>query len=222
MADVNLTQPVTDGDTVTAQTLHDLIETATLTGLTAADLSSGAQVVVAQAAAPDASLYSFWWKTEHWEPLLFVYARPFGIWCAAGPDRFDIPLMAAEPIFKGACLISAGASMVGIATGPTLNVVGFAQDTAVSGAYVPVATCGIGWVAADPAGSSEAQMAFTAVGANAGKVVSAGYNSSSNATSVVALGVFIDDPQAGQTWTQCSLNGLRALLWGPKSTVGFG
>lgn len=221
MADINLTQPVTDGDTVTAQILHDMIETATLTGLTAADLSSNVQVLVAQAAAPDPSLYSFWWRTESWEPLLYVYATPYDIWLAAGPDRFDIPFQASEPLFKGACVVSAGASQVGIATGPTINVIGFAQDTAVSGAWVGVATCGLGWVSAPIQADGASQEAFTAVGADAGQVVTANFNLASNATSVVCLGVYIDSLVANQTWTQASLNGARALIWGPKRTIGF-
>lgn len=223
MADVNLTQPVTDGDTVTAQTLHDLIETATITGLTAADLAAGAQVIVAQAAAPDASLYSYWWKTETWEPLLFVYARPYDIWLAAGPDRFDFPMRAAEPIFKGACLVASGPTNVGIATDPTLNVIGFAQDSAVSGAWVPVACCGLGWVATDADGASADSEVFTAVGAVAGKVVTANFGTSSTATNgLVYLGVFIDDPSTNNTWTQCSLHGMRSMIWGPKRNLGFG
>jgi hypothetical protein len=222
MADVNLTSPVTDGDTVTAQTLHDLIETATISGLTAADLSRGAQVILSDSAAPDASEYSYWWDNNHWDPVLRVYARPFNIWLAVGPDRFEFPLQASEPIFKGAVLVSAGASMVGIATGATLNVVGFAQDSAASGAWVPVATCGIGWVAGDPQADAASMEVFTAVGADAGKVVTANWLGASTPTSVVALGSFIDDPRDGQTWTGASLHGFRAFLWGPKSSVGFG
>jgi hypothetical protein len=222
MADVNLTSPVTDGDTVTAQTLHDLIETATISGLTAADLSNQAQVVFADGTAPDASLYSFWWDTNHWDPVLRVYARPFNIWLAVGPDRFEVPLMAAEPIFKGAVLVSAGASLVGIATGPTLNVVGFAQDTAASGAYVPVASCGIGFVAADADAGFASLEVFTAVGAAAGKVVTANYGAASGATNVVALGMLLDSAIAGQSWTGVTLHGFRAFLWGPKNKTGFG
>jgi hypothetical protein len=223
MAAVNLTSPVTEGDTVTSQTLHDMIETATITGLTAADLAGSAQIVFSDASPPDPSLYSFWFETHHYEPLLRVYARPFNIWLAAGPDRFEIPFRATEPIFRGAALVSGGASLCSIAgTNASLNWIGFAQDSAASGTWVPVAHCGVGWVAADPHGAPVATRAFGLVGAVAGKTTSLNYVTASTATSPLAFGIYLDNPQAGQTWTGCSLLGVRAFIWGPKSITGLG
>jgi len=218
MADINLTSPVTDGDTVTAQTLHDLIETATFSGLSTGDFAAGLALIWSGASSPDPSLYSYWWSTHHFEPLLFVYARPFNIWLAVGPDRFDFPMKAAKGIKKGSPVIAAGASLVTTAANATLNWVGFAQNTAVSGAWLPVACCGIGWIQSLASGTPG--KTFTTHGAAEGYVRASGSDTASNAT--FAFGIYLDNPLAGNSWSGVSLHGFRALIWGPKYNKGLG
>jgi hypothetical protein len=221
MADVNLTAPVTDGDTVTAQTLHDMIETATFGNLTGADLSDNATLCVAQASPPSPSEYAYWWDTHEYDPVMRVYSTDHQIWLACGPDRFEYPLQnwSGGAIAKGALAIPAGANKFTIATGPTLNFAGFAQDSAASGAWAPIACCGIGWVAVDPDASFASLEVFTALGAAAGKVRTANWNTASTATNAIALGMAIDGLTNG--WTGVSLHGLRAVIWGPKMNTGL-
>jgi hypothetical protein len=198
-----------------------MIETATLGNLTASDLSDEANLCVAQASSPSASEFKFWWDTHEYDPVFRVYSPEHELWLAAGPDRFEFPLQnwsgGATP--KGAVIIPAGLNKFTIATGPTLNVLGFAQESAASGAWVPVATCGIGWVAADPDAAFGSNEAFTAIGAVAGKVVTANWGTASTATNIVCLGASIDSLNNG--WSGVSLHGIRAQLWGPKLNTGL-
>lgn len=143
-------QVISAGDTVTAQTLHDMVENATVTGITGGDGSGQEVFLVAQAAAPNPTNNPFWYDTSNAQDHVGkVYALPWNAWITFGPDRVEIPLLnfSGGTIHKGALVVASGASSFGVASGPSANVLGFTQDTAVSGAAVGVGIFGICWVA---------------------------------------------------------------------------
>lgn len=150
MARLNRALSITASQTVTAATLHSLIESAVLTGISASDVEgfNGSAFISAGTSTPDPSVSRFWYDTSNEDPVFRVYASPFNIWLAAGPDRFEIPLLNASggTARKGAMVVASGASSFDLAAaGASLNVIGFLQATTASGAYGPVATCGLGW-----------------------------------------------------------------------------
>lgn len=221
MADVNLNAPVTDGDTVTAQTLHDMIETVTFQNLTGADLSDNATLCVAQGSSPNPSEYRFWWDTRQFDPVMRVWHDEYNVWLAAGPDRFEYPLQnwSGETQPMGALVIPAGTKKFTVASSPSLNYAGFLQNTCASGAWGAICCMGFGFVAADSDAGFASNEVFTALGAAAGKVRTANWNAASSATNAIALGVSIDG--LNNPWSGVSLYGLRAWIWGPKMNQGL-
>lgn len=228
MATLNLTSPIVDGDTVTAQTLHDLIETATVGGITGADLASGIQLIVSQDSAPSPSEFTYWWDSRAHDHVLRVWAQPFDVWLTVGPDRFELPFRnaAGQLLEPGMLMVAAGASEATIATGATLNILGFCQATTASGAYAPVATCGIGFVRVEMESTDVATSSpLTPLGARAGwlKRASTSASVSTVTNAAVICATLIDPVRANGAhnaadWTGVSLYGFRALLFGPRSS----
>lgn len=199
-----------------------MIETSTLTNLTGADLAAGAQLIASQISPPNPSEFRFWWSTRYEDQLLRVFAAPWNIWIAVGPDRFEVPFRndSGDTLRKGALVIPAGASAFSIATGPSINVIGFLQETTASGAFGPVASCGVGFVSAEVTTTAQSGKALSSRNAIAGSVMADGGDSSSNASGPI-YAALIDDATGGG-WTGVTEHGFRAILWGPKTQFGFG
>lgn len=136
-------------DTVTAQTLHDLIEQCDVVGATLGDCEGAAMYsIAAQTATPNPSLSPFWYRTgDPWDRTFKVFAAPWNIWVTIGPDRLEIPMTnaAATDALQGAFVIAAGASLFSMATAPSLNALGFVQDDTPVGSVGAVCYYGIGW-----------------------------------------------------------------------------
>lgn len=224
MATLSVATPIVDGDTVTSQTLHDLIENASISGLTGAALGEGATLCVVSATAPSSANYKYWWDSNDvGGQVLRVYASPWNIWVTVGPERVEVPLVANEPIKKGALVVAAGHSLCGLATRPSLTGLGFAQDTALSGTAVPIAICGLGFVSvqsgvSNPAAPAAGQ-ALVAQWTNAGDVATpAGYNCAGGGSCVpmaqVGFGVLLEQYSAERS--DYFSGGARAIIWGPK------
>ena len=108
---------------------------------------------------------------------MFVFVRAevdstgVSLWLASGPDRFDVPCIAAEPIPAGAMLDLWYDKWVSLPTEPHQRPLGFnqsgidnmedmndaTQDTAVSGSWIRVAVDGIVIGVIDGAGSDPSE-----------------------------------------------------------------
>lgn len=235
MATLTTGQTLSDGDTVTSQTLHDMLENATIGSLNADDMAGGTHVLtIADTTPPDPNDGKFFWDSNFYLGQVFqVYAQPWNIWVTVGPDRLEIPFRndSGGMLFRGA-LVSPSKSAASAclhSSNPSLSVIGFTQATAASGAYVPVAISGIGWVAYGSAVSSASNVprsanraeAFTAQGMPAGRVgmYGTGQNSVAGAGNVAkhyVYGMFLAaDEDLGDAF-EPNTYGYRALIWGPK------
>ena len=150
MAAINRTATISTTAQVTAATLHNLIESATLGTISGSDLTGGGAslaFVVASTATPNPATSRFWYDTTPSDPVFRVYASPYNIWLAAGPDRFEIPLYNLSGTFaaKGSLVVAAGPGAFNFSDNPGLNTIGFLQSDTPASTYGPVATCGIGW-----------------------------------------------------------------------------
>jgi hypothetical protein len=217
MATLTPSNPLGINSYVTAQTLQDLIGTALVGGLTASDLQAGAFFYAATTATPNPSIYPFWYSTDPEDPVFRVFAAPWNIWLAAGPDRFEIPMlnMSGGPAAKGSLVCSSGASAFYIASNPSLTALGFLQDTTASGAYGPVCTYGIGWVYfgtgfSGPTTQIASGSALRAWQSNPNYGVY-GYALAASGGSGPHFGILLDYVIAVPS-TSC----VRALIWGPK------
>lgn len=209
---------------VTSQTLHNLIENALLSNIGPSDLIAGTHFISVGTATPNPSAYPFWFNNDPEDPIVRVYALPWGIWCAIGPDRYEIPLRnnAGVVVPKGALVVADSSSSFSIATSPSLNALGFLQATAATGAYAPVAVCGIGWAlhTSSPSlgGSGQAPTASSglkAYGNPAGGV--GGIGIGSNGGSGPLFGMWLEGNRSGASGHGSAF---RAAIWGPKLTVG--
>jgi len=224
-------------DTVTSQSLHDMIENATLDGLASADLQPGTLVLQVSPTAPDDTAGErFWWDSTRIDGQVFrVFAEPWNIWLAVGPDRIELPFRndSGDTLHRGAlCLVAPGASAITIATGPTFSMVGFAQDTTASGSWAAVCTQGIGFVAwtsgtTNPSADIRGQE-LQAVNVRAGYVTA--ISSSDLAADQLAGGAhiwglcfgFLTENTSDPDLPVATVNarGLRARIWGPKLAFG--
>lgn len=100
---------INSGDTVTRQTIFDLIGSASIDGVVAdTDLSDGTPQNVSQSGPPSApGPGSMWWdKTNQVMRVWYdeIDGTGVSLWLAAGPDVFEIEAIASEPIPFGACV----------------------------------------------------------------------------------------------------------------------
>jgi hypothetical protein len=231
MASLTTGVTIADGDTVTATTLHQMIEDATFSTLTSSDLgASGANWLRAQSATPSVAAGDyFWWDTDHQTGQVFrVYDTDKKIWLAAGPDTFEYPArnFSGGTLPKGAlCFTASSASNIAITTvtGPTLTFAGFAQDTAASGAWVGICPFGIGfvaWSSGATSGSSPSRgECFSNINCEGGKVTGAWGGAThigapSGQVHGLIYGLFLESYHADTGIA----HGLRAKIWGPKFT----
>lgn len=229
MATLTTGVTLSDGDTVTSQTLHNMIEDATISNIAASDVSGG-ELCQVQSDAPDPDNGHFWWDTNYVTgQVLRVYAAPWNCWIAVGPDRFSIPMIngQGQTLRKGALVYCSAASTIAAGTGVTLNAVGFTQDTAASGAAVEVAVLGYAFVSYGTAVSTASNVnraalkgeAFTSVGMPAGQVGMYGpaqalISGGDNANHIIH-GVFLEQVESSNEET-LRRRGYRAFLFGPK------
>jgi len=214
---------ITPTSLVTAATLHSLIEQATLIGITGGDFSGGFTIKT-DSSTPNPSLFPYWFDPHIDDPVFRVFAAPWNIWLAAGPDRFEIPLRNASGTncIKGAFVVASGASDFTIATNPSLNAIGFLQATTAAGAYGPVATCGIGWalycssVTVSTGGLPDEQHAVISRGNIAGTVC--GYSIDGAEGSGPMFGMWLESNRSGASG---SMSPKRIRIWGPRLTTGF-
>lgn len=227
MANLNKGTTITATQTVTAQTLHDLIDQATLTNLTIADVTGSIYFASVSTSTPNPSLAPFWYNPDPVDPIFRVFAAPWNIWLAVGPDRYEIPLLnsSGTECAKG-CLVvvGTGASSFALGTNPSLNAIGFLQSTTAAGAYGPVATCGIGWalycssvsISSPGGGLPDAKHAIVARGTPPGTV--AGYDIGGALGSGPMFGMWLESNRSGASGSNFPK---RALIWGPRLTAGF-
>ena len=158
------------GDQVTRQTLYNLVANASIGTVAASDLATELLSVVTQSNAPSGFPGKLWY--DQTDQLMKVYvdvvdSTGCSVWCAIGPDRFDLPVLATEPIPFGAAVKLTGAGRaVALPLDPvTLNtlgkgyrewenakVLGFNNNgtqatpvTAASGTWFAAAVDGIVW-----------------------------------------------------------------------------
>lgn len=214
---------VASDTTVTAQTLHNLIENALVSGIGASDLIAGTHFIFVGTTQPNPSNFPLWYNPDPEDPVLRCYAPPFNIFLAVGPDRFEIPLLnsAATTVAMG-CLVAAnGASDFILATSPSLNAIGFAQATIAAGAWGPVCTYGIGYVLhiSSPSCGTQTQGptagdGLRAYGCPAGGVY--GNSIGSDGGSGPFFGMFLESNRSGASG---SFSRFRSMIWGPRLTI---
>lgn len=226
MANLNSGRPISPTTTVTSQTLHSLIENATLSNLSGGDITgSGIFFTQAQAATPNPSLVSpFWFKTDPEDPVFRVFASPFGVWLTVGPDRFEFALRngSGTDALKGCFVVASTApSEFTIASGATINGIGFCQDLIRAGQYGPVTSCGIGYALYSSASSGSGdryQNQDVLINRNCPPGTMAGLNIDGNDGSGPMYGMWLESARSGSSGIN---NPRRALLWSPKLTTGF-
>ncbi len=216
---------ITPSTLVTAATLHALIEQATLVGITGTDFSGGFTIATSSA-TPNASLAPYWFDPHMDDPVFRVFATPWNIWLAVGPDRFEIPFRNASgtDCLKGALVVASGASEFTIATSPSLNAIGFLQAPTAAGSFGPVATVGIGWalycssvsIGTPAGGNPDEQHAVVARGCRPGTV--AGYSIDGAEGSGPMFGMWLESDRSGASG---SMSPKRIRIWGPRLTTGF-
>lgn len=139
---------ITPTTTVTAQTLHDLIELAQVGTVLVTDLAGDVQLIKIQTTAPNPTQYPFWYDPRLEDPIFRVFASPWNCWVAVGPHRIEVPMInaAATDLRMGALVVShTAASSFSIGSTPSLNAIGFIQSSCPSGGTVGVAITGIGY-----------------------------------------------------------------------------
>lgn len=209
--------------TVTAGTLHTLIESALVSGISASDFAADTHSIFVGTSAPNPSVFPLWYSSDPVDPVLRVFATPFDIWLAVGPDRFEIPLKnsgdATAPL--GALVCSTSASTFFVATSPSLNAIGFLQATTAAAAWGPVATCGIGFalhISSVSAGASTniptTGGGIKAYGSPAGGCYNEGIGSGGGTGPF--FGMWLEGNRSGASGSNSAF---RALIWGPKITV---
>lgn len=228
MARFNRTKTIAVTDVVTAQDLHDLLDTASLLDASLGDVSPGLHSIYAGDATPNPSLYPFWFSTGS-DPVFRVWARPWNCWVAIGPDRFEIPLRNGfgADVPRGYLVVASAASEFSIATSPSLNALGFAQADIPAGAYGPIASVGVAWVCH----SSGASLSLSESNTNDGYSVATGYAESPQPAGTARCFKFPNNqvPTAFSgplwgTWLNNSTNvseTVLAKLWGPRLCRGF-
>lgn len=222
MATIVTGQSISVGDTVTAQTLHDMVENATLSGISGAGLG----VLVSDTQA-DPDNTDFWYDTrDNRDRVIRVFDTASSLWLAFGPDRYEIALINnnSNTVFTGALVVHSGASAFDIATAPSINVLGFLQAATGPGAAGPVCPFGIGWAAwasshsgGGDAHTAEATEHLIAHSTPAGKVGSIG--TGNNTTSGPIFGMWLEDHWTG--FTSSSEHAGRAMIWGCRLTETF-
>lgn len=226
MANLNKGTTIAPTTTVTAQTLHDLIDLATISNLTVADLTGSVYFVSVSTSTPNPSLAPFWYNNDPEDPIFRVFAAPWNIWLAIGPDRYEIPLAnsSGTDLRRGTQVVVSGASNFTIGTNPSLNAIGFLQAPTAAGAYGPVATCGIGWclfcsstsIPTPGGGVPATHFAVVSRGTPAGAC--AGYDIAGALGSGPMFGMWLETDRPGASGSNSAK---RALIWGPRLTVGF-
>lgn len=207
---------------VTAQTLHQLIEGATLADLSGADITGGVFFPSTTAATPNPSNAPFWYDPSHEDPIFRVFAAPWNIWLAVGPDRFEIPLRNTSGSLapRGALVVASGASEFSIATNPSLNALGFLQAATPAGSFGPVATVGIVWALYNSSVSGCDTVvegrALKAAGTPAGTCCAVNIDASPG--SGPFFGHWLETDRSGFSG---NLSIKRAMCWGPTLTTGF-
>lgn len=223
---------ITVTTTVTSTTLHTLIESATLTGLVGSDVSGGGvYFAAAQTATPNPSLSPFWFDPTAADPIFRVFAAPWNIWLAAGPDRFEIPLRnGASTLCAWGCLVvPSGPSEFTLpgASGASLNALGFLQSDTASGAYGPVATMGIGWALYSSAASKASAQnnnppakADFLVPSTPGAAIlgTVGAFFQASGPSSMIYGMWLEGDNSGSTGPSVRK---RALIYGPRLVNGL-
>lgn len=216
---------ITETVTVTSQTLHDLIELATIGQVTPGDIDGAVQFIFTQqGTAPNHSIYPFWFDNNPQDPMLRVFAKPWDIWVGVGPHRLEIPLQnaAATDLAFGTLVVAhPGASQFTIGSSPSLNALGFLQSSAASGAWAPVCYFGIGWGLWCSAVSG-AYRAPTAGDLIHSRNVPAGCMMGTapplgSAASETFFGSLLDTARSGTT---LSFSPLRLMIWGPRQKLG--
>jgi hypothetical protein len=226
---------ITPTTTVTATTLHNLIELATVTGLTGSDVPGGAYFTAAQTATPNPSLSPFWFDPTPVDPIFRVFAAPWNIWLAAGPDRFEIPLRNGSGTLCawGCLVVPSGPSEFTLpgASGASLNALGFLQSDTAAGSVGAVATMGIGWALYSSAASKALAQnnnppAVTdfVVPATPGTSIlgTVGAFLSTSGPSSCLFGMWLDSNRVdGSPASSGPLVRKRVLIWGPRLPNGL-
>lgn len=155
------------GDTVTRQTLYDLVALASIGTVDGSDMAAGTMPILSQSLPPDDAQLTpglVWW--DQTEQLMKVWTDMIdgtgcSVWLAFGPDRFDIAALATEPLPFGAAVQFANhlrevklpldpgsLSALGDSNGRLehCKVIGFQNKTTLSGITAPTADSGT-WVA---------------------------------------------------------------------------
>jgi hypothetical protein len=224
MANLNRGITYTITSTVTSASLHQLIENATLSNIGAADFTTGVAFVSAGTATPNPSLFPMWLSTDPQDPVFRVFAAPWNIWCAVGPDRFELPFLnsAATTGLQGALVIpGTGASSFQLGSNPSINVLGFLQSQTPADSYGPVAILGYGYalfassISLVLGGALNEQYLVYNTGCPPGCV--AGVAVASSVTQVL-FGMWLEAPRSGFT---ASFSPNRLKIYGPKAFVGF-
>jgi hypothetical protein len=169
---MNLTPGVTinAGDTVTRQTIYNLVANASGGTVGQSDLATGVLDISAQTDIPTPFPGKIWYDMA--DRIWKVYVDELdgtavSVWTSFGPDRFDIPVLTTEPIPFGAALQWAGnGRRVKLPPGPVAlaamgwpdsdweawKVIGFNNDgiadshnTADSGTWITMAIEGVVW-----------------------------------------------------------------------------
>lgn len=210
---------ITATTTVTAQTLHDLIELAQPNAVVPSDIEGGqTQLIRTQLTAPDASVYPFWYCNDPEDPMFRVYAYPWNIWVGVGPHRIEVPLLngAATSLRMGALVVAhSSPSTFTIGTTPSLNAIGFLQATTASGAAGPVAIKGIGyglWCSAVSGHFAALRASQVVASRNVLAGCINGYSfAQGSAMSGPNFGVFLERDRSGLSNT---FERARILIWG--------
>ena len=210
--------------TVTAGTLHSLVESALISGIKASDVALGTHFVSVGTATPNPSAYPFWYSLDPLDPVFRVYwSSPYDVWTAVGPDRMEVPLRADQTIPLGALVCSSAPSTCTLMTSPSFAAVGFCQSTTASGSWAPIAMYGIGWVlfqssASAGGGGDSAPTAgagIRAYGCPAGGCYAQG--TGSNGGSGPFFGMWLEGQRSGASGSNVAY---RAPIWGGfRSTV---
>lgn len=147
MASFTRSTTIDSDTTVTAQTLHDLIEQCTISFSLSDVAGGGIKAIHGGTGEPSPSAYPLWFCPDPFDPVMRVWDDLRQIWLTFGPDRFEFPMKNAygATIPKGAVVVASGASEFTLASSPSLNCLGFIQDTCASGAWGKICSCGIGW-----------------------------------------------------------------------------
>src|SRR5690606_18000003 len=224
MARLHLARPISDGATATAPTLHHLISPARLAHLASAAREHESQLIVSRDTPPDPAEFKFWYISDYHYRILRVWHSSASCWVTVGPDCLEIALRndTGDTLKRGALVLPSGPSSFGIATGASINVIGFTPDTAASGAYVGVAYVGIGFVHVTTNASSSANMQRGALVHNIGSApgdatATGGIASGVPGTEFYELGILLDNARAATSDLPQDM-GFRALIRGPRTS----